>query len=299
MRKLLEDIKQSFKLVSFLINRNTIFLRRFSNGMGDNLLLTGLLPELRRQNLGKKIIVESSKWSSLFFNNPYVDWVTDKHFITTKRHYKPKYIINENNQVSIYQQIGKRLGFEGIFYPELYLTAEELSNITDRYFDNIDKPVIVFCPIGKRGYSANRKEWGIQNFQRTINLTSEKYHWMQVGISSDMLLNDVIDARGLTIRESAAVFAKADLALILEGGLMHLAKAVGTLAVVIYGGVISPKTSGYPENLNIYTKVDCSPCFRSDKPLTNCEMMTCMKKITSDYVAENLDKMILSSNKMS
>lgn len=297
MKELLKDIRQSLKLIYFLFRKDTIFLRRSSNAMGDNLLLTGLLPELRKRNPNKKIIVESSRWTTLFFNNPYVDWTTSKHFKTTKRHFKPKYHIDRDNTTSIYNQIGKRLGFDGMFYPKLYLTREEIKNISDKFLRKLTKPVIVFCPYGKKGYSANRKEWGSDNFQRTIDLTSDNYHWIQVGLSSDNLLQNVIDARGLSIRESASLFSQADLALTLEGGLMHLAKAVDTLAVVIYGGAISPLTSGYPENHNIYNKVHCSPCFRSDKALTNCEEMICMDKITPESVIQSITDILAKSKK--
>ena len=71
---------------------------------------------------------------------------------------------------------------------------------------------------------------------------------------------------------------------------MHLAKSVDTPSIIIYGGVISPEVSGYKENENIYIKEDCSPCFRSDKPLDVCDSMKCMKKITVQYIIDMISK---------
>jgi ADP-heptose:LPS heptosyltransferase len=290
--KLLHDIKHSIKLLYFLLSKDTIFVRRFSNGMGDNLLLTGLLPELRKRNPNKKIVVESTRWCSLFENNPYVDWVTHKHFKTTKRHTKPKYHIDTNTNRSLYSQLGDRFNFEGEYYPELYISQQESDKIRTRFLTEIRKPIIITCPLGKRGYSANRKEWGFDNFQKLVNMTSSEYQWLQIGVTKDKLLDNVIDARGLDIRESATLVKEADLLVSLEGGLMHIAKAVNTPAVVIYGGVINPTVSGYKENINIYNGVECSPCFRSDKALEDCSHMKCMKIITPELVNHKIKQKI-------
>jgi ADP-heptose:LPS heptosyltransferase len=41
---------------------------------------------------------------------------------------------------------------------------------------------------------------------------------------------------------------------------MHIAAAVQTPAVVIYGGYIDPVCTGYPGNINLYSPVECDPC---------------------------------------
>ena len=73
---------------------------------------------------------------------------------------------------------------------------------------------------------------------------------------------------------------------------MHLAHAVQTPAIIIYGGFILPESSAYPENISIYNKVDCSPCYTSQKRMTNCYHMKCMKGISSELVIEKVHKML-------
>ena len=85
-----------------------------------------------------------------------------------------------------------------------------------------------------------------------------------------------------TIREAASLLKNAELFLGLEGFLMHLAAAVRTRAVIIYGGWISPETSGYSENENLFTKLDCSPCGYTSFCAWN---KNCMNQISADYVA--------------
>ena len=40
---------------------------------------------------------------------------------------------------------------------------------------------------------------------------------------------------------------------------MHIAAAVGTPAVVIFGGYIDPVATGYPGNIHLYSPVECAP----------------------------------------
>jgi ADP-heptose:LPS heptosyltransferase len=42
---------------------------------------------------------------------------------------------------------------------------------------------------------------------------------------------------------------------------MHIAAAVGTPAVVIDGGYSNPVCTGYPGNVDLYSPVECVPCW--------------------------------------
>lgn len=272
------------KLIYYLLNPKSIFLRRFSKGMGDNLLLTILLPHLKNKYPNSKIIIET-EWPDLFTNNPYPDWVTTKHIKTTKKHIRPKYRINETTEVSLYNQIMSYVDIDKKGVPELFLTEDELSDIKKKYPGNY----IVICPEGKQSFTANRKEWGFHNFQKLIKLLND-FTFVQIGSTNDKLLDGVIDARGLNIRESAALIKNSLLFVGLEGGLMHLTKAVGKRGVIIYGGFIKPEISGYDDFINIYNHVHCSPCFNSDKKHTSCETLECFRDITPEMVSEKILK---------
>ena len=93
-----------------------------------------------------------------------------------------------------------------------------------------------------------------------------------------------VDARIKNVRETAAILANSELFIGIEGGLMHLAQSVGTNSVIIFGGYITPEISGYDINTNIYSNVDCSPCYTSEKKHSLCESMKCMKGISVEYV---------------
>jgi ADP-heptose:LPS heptosyltransferase len=270
------------KLIYYLMRPRTVFLRRISNALGDNLLLTALLPGLKEKKPTSKIVVETPR-PEIFYNNPYVDWVTTKHISTTRRHIKPKYRVLNRTDQSFTDQMRAHIGWEGRAAPEFYLTEPERQAAKRRF----PFPYVAVAPVGKTGFSANRKEWGMDNFQRLLEMLSDR-RAVQVGLSDDPLLTRAEDGRGLPLRETAAVIYHAELFLGLEGGLMHLARAVGKPSVIIYGGYILPRISGYAENLNIYQAVHCSPCYSSEASLGDCPTMICMRQIKPEDVFEKI-----------
>jgi ADP-heptose:LPS heptosyltransferase len=278
-------ILEYIKLFYYLIHPKSIFVRWTSHALGDNLLLSVILPELRRKNPESKIIVES-KFPELFLNNPYVNWVTKTHFKTTKNFIKPKYRILEDTTKSIYEQMLAYISDLKEGNPELFLSKNEIEKQKENF------KFFVVAPIGKQAFSANRKEWGIEKFQSLVSLILENtdFKVVQIGAVSDNLLNSVIDKRGLQIRESASVMKNSIGFIGLEGGLMHLAKAVEIDSVIIYGGFINPRISQYENNINVVNLVECSPCFTSEESLSNCDTMICMKGITPESVFEKMSE---------
>jgi len=275
------------KLIYYLLHPNTLFVRKRSGAVGDDLLMSCVLPGLKYKYPDKKIIIEAN-WVDLFKSNPYVHWVTDKHLKTTKKHLKPKYIIDVNSTKPIIKQMSESVGLNNFNYPEIYLNEDETGKIAKKY----DFPYIVIAPAGKQKFSKNRKDWGVEKFQDLRDLFSQ-YRFIQTGASSDPLMKDVIDERGLDIRSCAALLKNAIFFLGLEGGLMHLSKAVGTKSVIIYGGALNPEITGYKENLNIATSPECGLCFHSYKKHDVCSTMICMNMISPEYVAKQIKEHLI------
>lgn len=280
------------RLVYYLLRPKTIFVRRTSDGLGDNLLLSLVLPELRKKYPDRKIVVETP-WKELFDNNPCLDWVTDRHLKTTGRHIKPKYHVDENTTTSIQEQVLAYVGEPRRASPQIYLSPEEIQNVKRRFpFD-----YVTICPVGQQDFFANRKEWGMASFQRLRDLLAD-IRFVQVGMPADPLLANVIDFRRLGVRETAAAIQNSLLFVGLEGGLMHLARAVGKRAAVIYGGLLRPAITGYDENLNVYNAVECSPCFHSDYRHERCESMACMKGISPETVYDMIRSRFLNQDNL-
>jgi len=270
------------RLVYYLLRPGTVFLRRTSNALGDNLLLTAVLPVLRRKYPRHKIVVETP-WPQLFDNNPYPDWVTDKHMKTTRRHIKPVYRASGRGAEPLISQMTAYVERDPDALPEMYLADFEIDWARERY----PGEYIAVCPTNPREFCAGRKEWGVANFQALRDRLRE-HRFVQIGMDADPLLDNVVDARGLPIRRSAAVLHNAMFFLGLVGGLMHVARAVGTRSAIIYGGYEHPEITAYEGNLNFYNEVECSPCYDSHRAQQPCETMKCMRGINPVMVLEGM-----------
>ena len=107
------------------------------------------------------------------------------------------------------------------------------------------------------------KQWFPERFQAVADALRRTHRIVQIGSSADPPLQGVDDLRGrTTLRQSAAILANARLFVGSVGFPMHLSRAVDCPAVIVYGGREAPWQSGYVCNTNIYTSLECSPCWR-------------------------------------
>jgi ADP-heptose:LPS heptosyltransferase len=129
------------------------------------------------------------------------------------------------------------------------------------------------------------KEWSVERIQMVVDALAPEVEVVQLGARSDAPLQRVADYRGKTsLREAAGLIAGATIFIGLVGFLMHLARAVGTPAVIVFGGREHPTQSGYPVNRNLFTELPCSPCwFWNHCPYDH----ECMRRISAaDVIAE-------------
>jgi hypothetical protein len=134
------------------------------------------------------------------------------------------------------------------------------------------------------------KNWYPERFaELTAKVRSLGYQVVQIGRTDDPQIDSDLDLRGkISPREAAAVLASCKALVCQEGYLMHAATAVGTRAVVIYGGFIAPWESGYEENINFFTQLPCSPCWLREPCPYDKE---CMKRITVEEVYSALKEL--------
>ena len=83
-----------------------------------------------------------------------------------------------------------------------------------------------------------------------------------------------------TLRELAALYKTASVLLTTDSGPMHLAAAVGTPVVALFGPTSPERTGPYGDrHIVIRHGLPCSPCFRK-----SCDSLECMKTISVDEV---------------
>ena len=162
--------------------------------------------------------------------------------------------------------------------PRIYLTESERRTgfLTER-----PQIAIQTSSLGAR-YPMRNKQWAFERFQTVADDLSRDFDIVQIGLSSDPVLRGARDYRAkTTVREDAAILAASHVFIGLEGGLMHLARAVDCRSVIIYGGRVHPSQTGYPANENLYWSGTCAPCWQRD----DCDYeRICLSEISTNMV---------------
>src|SRR5262245_1161161 len=121
------------------------------------------------------------------------------------------------------------------------------------FFDNIEQAMSLRRPgavllepnVPWHKSVAINKDWGQARWQELANkLTRAGWRVLQTSYGEVRLFNVGI-VPVASFREAAAIVQSVDLAIVPEGGLHHAAAAVGTRAIVIFGGFIPPQVTGY------------------------------------------------------
>jgi len=102
-----------------------------------------------------------------------------------------------------------------------------------------------------------------------------------------------INLEGMTtLRELAVLYRRVALLVTTDSGPMHLAAAVKTPVVAIFGPTSPARTGPYGANHTVIQKgLSCSPCY-----LKHCETKNCMKEISVEEVFEVVKKRIDNAN---
>jgi len=125
---------------------------------------------------------------------------------------------------------------------------------------------------------------------KRVKAARPEVKFIQFGLEADPTLTGIdLDFRGKTsIRGAFQALMGIDLFVGLVGFLMHASAAVDLPSVIVFGGREKPAQSGYPQNVNIATDMECSPCWAYECPIDR----ECMKRIASEQVAKAvLDKL--------
>ena len=142
------------------------------------------------------------------------------------------------------------------------------------------------------GYTPN-KDWFEERWDELINGLITKATVIEIGNKNErhgkLVSPNYFDLRGQTsLSELAAAVAAADLFVSPVSGPVHIAAAVRTPGVVIYGGFEKPIASEYHGNINLTTNIPCSPCFLK----TTCPIgKECLRRISVAEVAEAIARL--------
>ena len=228
------------------------------NGIGDLLFCTPTLKVIK-DNYPDSSISVSTNCPQLLEGNPYVDKIDrvskEGTFLgyadpihkknPTKHHIQADYEI-------IRDAYGLDELVEPLYKPEIYLPVAK------------ERGATIGVQVMHKGHWDNKKVW--PKFNKLSRM---------LGFRPIPKFKDHKEMVFAISRYKAVVCS--------EGGISHIAKAVNTPAVVIYGGFAKPEWNGYESQINICNPKTCSYCYNPDKCIHPIPRV-CMAEITMEQV---------------
>lgn len=240
-------------------------------GWGDEIMVTAQARRMQAADrLGRRVAVRGrygeERWSAIWEGNPrmarpgsfsgprQVLWLRNYPGARPYLDYA-QFKNSDRTQAYVYTNFSVEPG-------EIYLSAEE------ELQRSLLAGAIVLEPTIKPKASPN-KDWGWQRWVELAGILrrSSGRRLVQLGQGYGPTLPGVDGIVTPTFRQACALLAGADLLIAPEGGLHHAAAALGVRAVVIFGGFISPATTGYAMHRNLFTgvqacgmRIGCAHC---------------------------------------
>jgi len=182
-------------------------------------------------------------------------------------------------------------------YPKLRVkNAEKIC----RKFAVLSKvPILAIAPGAAYGPA---KQWSIDSYQKVAKYWhSENGRVVVVGTKADASageqiiagLSGALNLAGKTnLNELMAILQGVHLVIANDSGAMHLAAALGTSGVAIFGSTDSIATGPLGADwLVLQKKCQCSPCFKRTCQLTE-NRYKCLNSVTADTACKGIDWML-------
>ncbi len=177
----------------------------------------------------------------------------------------------------------------------LEVSDERRSDARDKLKAHGIDPAKLTVAMGVGSTNSRAKRWPAERFARLIDLiqTDLDANVILIGSKAEKDIAETVvslsktkptDLTGNTdLSEAVAILAVTDLLISNDMGLAHIAPAVGTKTITIFGPTNPDTTRPYSENAEIIRKaVDCSPCMLRDCPIDH----RCMTWISVEEVFE-------------
>jgi len=214
--------------------------------------------------------------------------------------YNLKIPFNKNNHevksnIHIVQKLGIEVTDKSLF---IYISQED-KDYADNFFDlnNLEEDLVVGMHPGSGIHQADFKRWPKERFARLADLIISNSRTSVIlfggteeislanNIQSLMSSHPLILTGKTTLAQTAALIKKCQLFISNDSGLLHVACAVKTPTISIFGPTDYRKTGPYSDSSTLIRKdLSCSPCYVG-KPI-HCSHLECLHLITANDVFE-------------
>ena len=207
------------------------------------------------------------------------------------------YFSDELPKLSHYLKFTESLGFPAPNSLDFGLGSLDLRSEAPDIISGEKDPMIAVV----MGSSWESKDWVLEGYYGLLKdlLFSEKMKIVLLGdrsqVASAQQLVRKLKAPGLinlagqtSLLELVAILKRVAVAVGPDSGPSHVAAAVGTPYVSLFGPTSPKRTAPYgSENLVVQARVDCAPCYKKQCPGLD---KICMKKISIEKVKEKISE---------
>lgn len=291
-----DQIDQTFSRIRGAVGKKRVVIVK-SGGVGDNIQAIPVLAGIRRRHPDAVVVIVVERAASIFAQCPFVDAVmalgridqrvkvrsamAAAHLVYDVRYVSWAY--GDDREVSPYAhqnrwlydlwpQSSVRLDILGEHVSQIMLKSfglEDLASVDDMrvepqatpLVESIAKPYVVVTNAVDSSVGTLKK-WPETEWLTLIQaLTKKGVGIVQLGARADPLLSPLaVDFRSRTNLREAAHVLKASIGYIgVEGGLFHLARAVGARGFVLFAST-PPLCFSYPDTV-VLSRTVCPPCW--------------------------------------
>jgi ADP-heptose:LPS heptosyltransferase len=269
-----------FPIPSFAPHNNRLVLVARASAMGDVLMCTPALRRLKQINPMCRVVF-FTRYRDIVEGLSFLDEVCDYYDVLPPGTITLIYEHCPPGRRHLSRVLGDWLGLRvPNVRPACIVPVKTVSEFRENW-RKFPRPWVVINR--NAGPWTPNKDWPASHWDELVERVSTRATVVEIGKENKYrIANVTVDLRGKTTRmEMIAAIAASDLHVGPISGPVHIAAAVGTPAVVIYGGYEHPSGTSYPGNINLYSPVACSPCWLRTPCPYNRE---CLSRISVDHV---------------
>lgn len=250
-------------------------------GLGDEIMATAQVKKLVREQPGKQVVIVDTKrnprWNDIWKFNP--------HIVRDARSDASYLMLMSGPGARPYMDRAGRWKEWGIEPGEIYLSPTEQQEAIRLKRAFSDRPTVAIAPHTK---NKPNKDWGFNNYQAVVDLLPNvDFIQFRQNIKEQPLNHTAIVDTIQDVRLFATYIWGVDAILCSEGGMHHTAACFNKPGVVIFGGFIHPRYTGYDFQTNI---VSSDRICNSWALCHHCR--EALNSIPPDFVAEELVKIL-------
>lgn len=284
---------------------NELFSFSKVNGFGRRSEKRNIIEKLRKGNYDLGILLTNSLSSAWWFwqgkVKQRVGFARDFRRLLLTHPVSLPQEIQTQHLVLTYKKLLEPLGIPlSATAPRLHLTPKEIQEAKELLTQLGMKPGSLLVGINPGAAYGTAKCWLPERFRElTEKLAREENLFILYfgdAVTAPLvkeicqgLPSTVLNLAGLTsIRELASLISLCDILLTNDSGPMHIASALGTPVVALFGSTSSIATGPYRGGRVIQKQVACSPCYKRVCPID----FRCMKQIEVAEVYQEISDLL-------